>query len=456
MSRREGAGRSAPRPVRRRGLAVADRSAVHGAGRARRPAVHLGAAALLAGSVLLGCDGAELVVGGSDGPTGFSGSWASVSAGADHSCALDTEGRAFCWGANTTGQLGNGTFSDFPSEEPVPVEGGLSFLRISAGAGFTCAVSTANVAYCWGQNEAGQLGSFTGETCGPDFCSTSPAAVSEPAQGPVAWEAAGASGPRDGDHACGVTGDGDLYCWGTNLEGELGAGPDVQESTEPLLISSGRDTAGNAVSLRGAVGAVDAGSEHSCAALTGDRFACWGRNLDGELAAGIRTEVERIPLVSPFGATAVDAGSAVTCLLEGTLAACAGSNEFFQLGDADFDPLPSAEPRAVDGGIAWSVVSVGDEHVCGVADDETPYCWGTGDEGQLGNGERGEFTRARSPTTVSTDAGFATVSAGLDHTCGVTVDGDAFCWGANDDGQLGDGTRDVSAVPVPVAEPGGG
>jgi alpha-tubulin suppressor-like RCC1 family protein len=82
--------------------------------------------------------------------------FAGVTAGLRHTCALDTDGAAWCWGDNTYGELGDG--SNTPSNVPVAVAGGLRFAYLKAGELFTCGVTSEGVAYCWGDNEYGQLG----------------------------------------------------------------------------------------------------------------------------------------------------------------------------------------------------------------------------------------------------------------------------------------------------------
>ena len=122
-----------------------------------------------------------------------------VDAGQTYTCAVTTGNRAFCWGRNQEGQLGNGTQSS--SRYPKPVSGGLSFERVSAGAGFhTCAETTANRAYCWGSNGVGKLGD------GTTTKSLTPVAV----VGGLSFNQVSAGGA----HSCGKTPEGRAYCWG--------------------------------------------------------------------------------------------------------------------------------------------------------------------------------------------------------------------------------------------------
>ena len=108
---------------------------------------------------------------GGDGGTGpgeipDAGNVMAISAGGAHTCALRTDGAAFCWGQNTSGELGDGTLERRLS--PVPVMGGHTFRAISAGDTHTCAITTLDRVYCWGDNRWGQLG--TGTTEGPEWC----------------------------------------------------------------------------------------------------------------------------------------------------------------------------------------------------------------------------------------------------------------------------------------------
>ncbi|MEO8449600.1 MAG: hypothetical protein ABI647_07410 [Gemmatimonadota bacterium] len=132
----------------------------------------------------------------------------SITAGFSHSCAILTDGSAQCWGLNSDGQLGTGTFAR--QNIPTTVAGGLTFMAISAGLGHTCALATDGTAYCWGNNSKGQLGDGTMTT------QSNPVAVA----GGLTFKTISA-----GDYqTCGVTTDDVAYCWGDNEFGSIGDG----------------------------------------------------------------------------------------------------------------------------------------------------------------------------------------------------------------------------------------
>jgi alpha-tubulin suppressor-like RCC1 family protein len=101
--------------------------------------------------------------------------------------------------------------------------------------------------------------------------------------------------------------------------------------------------------------------------------------------------------------------------------------------------------------IGFITVSAGDYHTCGLTSDSLAYCWGDGSQGQLGNGQSGQLYLETTPRAVSGGNRFATISAGSDFTCAVTSGGQAYCWGGNGHGQLGDGSTAAHATPVPVS-----
>ena len=129
----------------------------------------------------------------------------SVSAGFDHTCALATDGTAWCWGSSATGALGHGPTAGLDIRTPVVVEGGLHFKAISAGKWFTCGLTTDGQAYCWGANDAYQMGNSTAPLNG---------AVTSPV--PVATSERFVSIDAGEHHTCATTADGVAWCWGTS------------------------------------------------------------------------------------------------------------------------------------------------------------------------------------------------------------------------------------------------
>lgn len=175
-----------------------------------------------------------------------------LSAGQDHVCGVTTEAVAYCWGSNILGELGHGALpgecspTDFcASDKPVRVAGGLAFASVSAGRSHTCGVTSTNLAYCWGENLFGQLG--TGDDTGPDTCPYGPCSV-RPVRvvGGLTFTAVGAGG----FHTCGVTTAGEVWCWGDNEYGQLGDGT-TQDHLTPARIA-GPPHGGMALTARGA------------------------------------------------------------------------------------------------------------------------------------------------------------------------------------------------------------
>jgi alpha-tubulin suppressor-like RCC1 family protein len=152
-------------------------------------------------------------------------SWIDIDAGLLHTCGVTTTNEAFCWGFNDQGQLGIGT-KGFSQTRVVPklVLGGKSFKAVALGGEFSCGLTTAGAAWCWGGNTGGQLGDGTTTE------RLTPAAV----KGNKKWDLIAAGY----DQACGVASNGTAWCWGDNLWGELGNGTRNNISAEPGRVAA--------------------------------------------------------------------------------------------------------------------------------------------------------------------------------------------------------------------------
>ncbi len=200
---------------------------------------------------------------------------------------------------------------------------------------------------------------------------------------------------------------------------------------------------------------VGGGNEHSCA-LTSGTVQCWGVGLEGELGTGANTPTVDSP-VAVSGLTGVAqlaVGDHHACALTtGGGVWCWGLNSNGQLGDGSTTNRNA--PVAVAGlGSGVAAISAGVGHSCAVTILGGAYCWGRNGAGELGDGST---TQSSTPVPVfGLGTGVGSVSAGNRHSCAVTTGGAALCWGANGSGQLGDGSTTASTVPVGVTGLGSG
>ncbi|UCC47617.1 MAG: hypothetical protein JSV41_08960 [Gemmatimonadota bacterium] len=373
--------------------------------------------------------------------------WRSVDAGYMHTCALAVDGTAYCWGRNTEGELGAGHYADRSVPERVATF--MKFDEIEAG--------------------------------GVPF-------------GDVYWEQA---------HTCGEFGR-RVFCWGSYKTDQLGdgSGPCTPGLTES---DCGQAIPVEAVEVsgRGGLGAysVRVGGRHTCAGMVSDFPVghCWGlidsgiagtdhstggghvcsyfvqsyvgtvcKGLNGRGQLGDGTTVDRLgpddwglPVLDASGDTLdakPSAGGEHTCAIESITrrAWCWGSNSAGQLGTTAATSICDGVPCSV-----WAVpvqqldidvdsITAGFEHTCALTAGDA-YCWGSNSSGQLGN----STVQQSSAVPVPVDGGhvFISISAGGAHTCGVTADGSIYCWGSKDHGQLGNGSMIDEGTPVRVFEP---
>lgn len=363
-------------------------------------------------------------------PPEFTNDAYDVSASWNHTCAV-SRGRAYCWGLNSSGQLGLGD-AELRSS-PTRVDGAAPFVAISAARRHTCALLESGEILCWGANDRGQLGQ------GDRQSRSSPVSVNLPAPA--------ASLSSDFEHACALLDDARLYCWGKNDEGQLG-----QSDGYP----SADDRAADALRPVEVPGAdfthVDTGDGHTCATRDDGSLWCFGRNSFGELgndrAEQIRTPT-RVGTRTNWASS--DAGQNHSCALERDGALwCWGRNtsapnDGAPLGLAGVDVIRT--PTRVGTETGWSELGSDTFHTCALRANEL-YCWGRNAEGQLGTGDLD--VRAE-PTHVG--PGYAKIAAGRFHTCALTTELGVRCSGANADGRLGTGDTERRRVFVDVTLP---
>jgi large repetitive protein len=246
-----------------------------------------------------------------------------------------------------------------------------------------------------------------------------------------------------GPHDCGIIGTGAAYCWGSNSSGQLGDGSTSSSATPVAVMAAG--VSFTAVSTGGLL----IGDDHSCA-MSGAAVYCWGSNNYGQLGISTTGGGSAVPVLaaSEIGFISVSAGDGFhTCGVAVSGAAyCWGGRFFGELGDGSSGFDGTGTPVVVADGHTFSSISAGAFYTCGVTTDHAAYCWGFNQDGQLGDSTT--VSRA-TPTLVTGRHSFATVSAGSgSRTCGLTTSGDAYCWGA---GPLGDGRVTGDSAPVLVA-----
>ena len=316
----------------------------------------------------------------------------------------------------------------------------LTLFQVSAGFGFTCAITTDNVPYCWGADDRGQLG--IGDTVGFKWCAgNSTPCVTKPTQ--VAGNHRFARVSAGARHACGVTADFEGWCWGNNNSGELGNGT-TNGSFVPLHV--------NGLRFR----QLEAGDGDTCGVTYPDnKLYCWGFDVWGRLGLGngmtIVQQLTPAKVLTTLTFKQVVPGSNNTCAITTTTgrAFCWGSNVYGQVGDSTNASFRD-RPAEVVGKHVFRQIDVGEFHVCAVTTADKAFCWGRGTEGAIGNGHR---YLSFWPRAVSGGLQVRRVTTGGRFSCAETTSNKAYCWGIGNSGELGNGSpvSTVALTPVPVS-----
>lgn len=386
--------------------------------------------------------------------------WRALAAGFDHTCALDLDGRAWCWGANYDGRLGLGTTNTVP--EPVVVQSP-ALAQIAVGDAHSCGATAAGELLCWGTAAHGEVPGYparyvttpaqirgappvtalfagAAQTCVIDdaarlWCSGrngmgqtgAPAGEQHGltrADGRTDW----AMITADRSHGCGATTTEITLCWGLGSSGQVGDS-EYQDRQGPVRVSPAFDALTS--------------SRETTLALRDGALWGWGYDVFGQGYVGE-------PAVLASGIVGAAVGDGHQCrLASGGALTCAGENYAGQVGNGTFDRV--LPPGAVVAG-SWRAVFAGRDATCATrtdgAVDDRLYCWGR--KVLVGSPAAADVA---TPTAAVLSRGVQHVAFGANFGC-ARADGEAWCWGVNYAGQLGDGSNTDSAAPVRVAVPG--
>ncbi|HVW24904.1 MAG TPA: RHS repeat-associated core domain-containing protein [Polyangiaceae bacterium] len=411
----------------------------------------------------------------------------SLSAGADHTCAILDTGELKCWGSNAVGQLGIGSTTNQGDTantvgDPNPANGvagmqivSLGTLRtpraVVAGGNHTCAWLDDGSVKCWGSNTFGESGLGY-----PPAVAHGNAAGTMGDNLPAVPLSRWLSSDGYQAHTCAVLDDGSVKCWGDNSDGQLGTGDTKYYGEAAGSMGTGLPSV-NLGPGRTAL-SVGTGRAHSCALLDDHSVRCWGNNSFGQLVLGNPNPTgcasaatpaagqacwASLPLVNFGGLKAVSlaVGGDTSCaILEDQSLRCWGDNGHYEFGNgttSDYGdkenqtgPIPAT---SVGTGRYPVAVTVGIAHVCVLLDNNKVKCWGQNQFGQTGIGSTATYQKTVPTNTLMASADVVTsVVAGGFHTCALLNMGDIKCWGKNDQGQLGlDNTSTIGLDSTPIA-----
>ncbi len=332
-----------------------------------------------------------------------------ITAGGDHTCAIATNGRLYCWGRGDDGQIGldvvdqdciNNTV--VCQTTPVLVHTLPEVVSVGAGVAHTCA-ATSSKTYCWGKNTTSQYGD---NSLG---ASATPKPIE---QRPPATAIDGGAG-----HTCSLA-NGTIYCSGQNMDGQVGNASFVQQMTAVAVMS-------NATSL-------SLGTATSCAIDTSRKLYCWGRNVYKTIDQTMAIKTVPTLVAGGTGVSQVAVGSDHICaLFDGGIAKCWGLNASGQLGNGQTST--TAQPMTTVDVANVAEIGANRNHTCVRTTSGEVLCFGE--------------TYTPTPTAVVTGA--TKLAVGSSHECAILGDGTIRCWGDQTYGQLGNKVATATRSQTP-------
>ena len=303
-----------------------------------------------------------------------------VTPGLNHTCATTISGHAQCWGSNTSGQIGDGTYANQLSPKAIDLANPASDIvindQLSAGDSFTCAVANGGKVQCWGNNAGGQLGD------GTNMSTNKAEAIALAGNGVQATKVLAGN-----YHACALTDGGVIQCWGGNQFGQLGRDTSLETAPyKPLPVTlSGTNSIAKGIAV---------GVAHTCALTVEGHVQCWGYNDTGGLGRDCATDCGIPKEVVGLGGivvVSIVAGEQHTCALtDAGNVLCWG----FQSGGLGNGNEQSSLPVVVSleggGGVKANAISARYNNTCvRIQQTNAIQCWGDNPYGQIGNGEHG-------------------------------------------------------------------
>ncbi len=356
---------------------------------------------------------------------------AQLSSGEHQTCAIFADGAAQCVGSNLFGQIGDGLVGgNRPMPTPVLLPGPAQSLV--NGAFHTCARLASGV-YCWGSNRESQLGlgpSVMGDVPSPILVASAPSNVLQLALGSF--------------HSCARAQDNTLSCWGENEYTQIGLDAPVPRPNVELPTQVPGLPAGTLQD-------VTTGAFHTCAVVDGSVW-CWGFNVQAQLGVGETFTSTPTPseVIGLDQVIDIAAGDWHTCALrsDGDLW-CWGRNSSGQLGRG-VSGTPGLTAMPILGtGLTLPIRSFAtmDDHTCAIDADQQLFCWGDNSRGQIG--QRTSGPPQPTPVAVQGLGTVLDVAGGRRHTCTTTTEGAIFCFGDNGFGELANGGYARTGTPTP-------
>ena len=393
--------------------------------------------------------------------------YAEVKVGKHHICAITNLKQIKCWGQNSVFQV-SGATSASTVTQPMLIDNVNQYLKLSVADNYSCAITTNYELKCWGQSQSyfSEL-NFLSPTTVDSSNQYKHISVNEDSMcgllvdGTLRCRGSNANGQLgDGtqidqtagfvtidsankytdvivgsQHTCGKTISGQINCWGDNYYAELGINVESLQNT-PTQIDSSVTYSQVAI-----------GNYHTCGITSDGILKCWGSNVKGQLGDQTVT-LKTTPVVidSMVTYSSVAAGTNFTCgITTAGALKCWGEGANYQLGTTVSSPYYVSSPVVVNSGTSYTAVSVGQYHGCGITTGSVLKCWGYNANYQVGDGTT---TMRNSPVVIDSGTSYSKISNGRQHTCGITTAGVLKCWGTNSNGQIGNSTTTTVTSPT--------